>query len=371
MKKFLNNFDTINITPATISRIEHRFECTPYYNAFWSTDADAWCLSGAHLPIFTAPMSCVVNDKNYLEFDKEGVIPIIPRTVSLAKRMELAKNLNWIALSLEEFQNFIETTETLENEMNVCIDVANGHMKMLLDICKEAKRKFSNMLTIMTGNIANFETYREYAKVGVDYVRVQIGSGGACLTNNITGIGYQNVDFLCNLNYTKTCVANEFHSSLAGRYKSVPFVVYDGGCDSIRDIIIALALGCDYVMCGKLFAKCKEAAGEIVDKIKTITEQKIIPAHDDIRAVLIETTNPVHIPGRMYYGMSTERAQREMGNTIIKRSEGTEYWVPIEYTIHEFVSRFVDAITSTMSYCGTKTLQEFIGKVQITRQSRY
>ena len=50
----MSEYSRIKIIPAVISDIEHRSECLPYYDAFWSDDADAWCLAGAHLPIFTA-----------------------------------------------------------------------------------------------------------------------------------------------------------------------------------------------------------------------------------------------------------------------------------------------------------------------------
>ena len=68
-----------------------------------------------------------------------------------------------------------------------------------------------------------------------------------------------------------------------------------------------------------------------------------------------------------------EKLQKEFNQILdfVNQINNAKVDGDIEYTIHEFVSRFVDAITSTMSYCGTKTLQEFIGKVQITRQSRY
>ena len=59
------------IVPKKVTTIDHRHQCIPYYNAFYSTEADAWCLGGAHLPIFIAPMASVIDDKNYLKFDRE------------------------------------------------------------------------------------------------------------------------------------------------------------------------------------------------------------------------------------------------------------------------------------------------------------
>ena len=49
-------------------------------------------------------------------------------------------------------------------------------------------------------------------------------------------------------------------------YKSVPKIIADGGFNNYDDIIKALALGADYVMCGKIFAQCEEACGEKLQK---------------------------------------------------------------------------------------------------------
>lgn len=341
----MGSLDNYKIIPAVITNIEHRSECVPYYNAFWSRESDAWSLAGATLPIFTAPMACVVNDKNYLEFYKEGIIPIIPRTVDLKTRLELSKQMVWVALGLSEFSEFIENNKSLSQETYICVDMANGHMKKLIDTCAKAKEKFGDNLILMTGNIANPDTYLEYAKAGIDFVRCSIGSGGACLTAKLTGIEYLSLGELIKTVYDYKLYVQHNLSE----FKSVPKIIADGGLSSIRDIIIALALGADYVMCGKIFVKCKEAAGELVPRIN----------NQIVTDSVVYIGNPEY--GRTYYGMSTERAQREMGNDKIKHSEGSEEWVPIEYTIKDWVSQFIAAISSAMSYCNKTMLTDFVG----------
>lgn len=359
----MSSFDSYCIKPSKVSSIKSRSECIPYYGAFWSDEQGGWCLSGAYLPIFTAPMSCVVDDKNYLEFDKNSIIAIIPRTVPIEKRLKLLTELVWVAMGLDEFSNFVNSTEVLVNDTYICVDVANGHMLQLIDLCTRAKSKFGDSLILMAGNIANPTTYYTYAEAGIDFIRCSIGSGGACRTNDITGIGVPNLhDFIGELNLIKADVkANK------NKYKSVPKIVMDGGMASIRDIIIALALGTDYVMCGKIFAQAEEAAGAIVPKIipteKTLNH--LYPS--DKGAILCSTDSLVDtfVNGRFYYGMSTERAQIEMGKSKIKHSEGSEQWIPIEYKLKDWVSQFDAAICSTMSYCNCKTLEDFIGNVTV------
>ena len=135
----MSNFEKYNITPAKITTVRHRSECIPYYGAFWSEEAGAWSLAGAYLPLFASPMACVINDSNYLEFDKNGIIPVIPRTVSYEKRLEIAKKSVWISMGLEEFEQFIKDHSELSQETYVCVDIANGHMEELLRLCCEAK----------------------------------------------------------------------------------------------------------------------------------------------------------------------------------------------------------------------------------------
>ena len=75
----MSSLDNYEIIPAVKSNIKHRNEVIPYYDAFYSSDLDAYSLAGAYLPIMAAPMASVINDENYLKFDAEGIMTVIPR----------------------------------------------------------------------------------------------------------------------------------------------------------------------------------------------------------------------------------------------------------------------------------------------------
>ena len=68
-------YDDIAVKPAVISHIRHRSECYPFRLMPIGYDDEPT------LPIFTAPMSTVVNEKNFKLFEKNNIIPILPRNI--------------------------------------------------------------------------------------------------------------------------------------------------------------------------------------------------------------------------------------------------------------------------------------------------
>lgn len=168
------SLNDICLTPAKISRVEHRGDCNPY-------NVDQM------LPLFTAPMNSIVDENNYETFLKNKINTIIPRGVDYGKRLELSTK-TFVALGLDEFESFISDCPTTPDSVDctyyICVDVANGHMKRLIDLCSKAKVTFGSHLILMAGNIANPETYADYAIAGVDFIRVGIGGGSACFVED-------------------------------------------------------------------------------------------------------------------------------------------------------------------------------------------
>lgn len=190
------NYDDITIVPEELTDICSRSQCNPY-------DEDGY------LPIFASCMSSVVSIENAGDFNAARIRVVIPRSYSVDERLKyLFENEgNFVAFSLNEARDiFINRAEELEIELKitkryvhkyaeyrvadmpirVCIDLANGHMKCLLDLVKELKAKYGDSMLIMTGNIANPKTYADYEKAGVDYCRVSIGTGNVCSTSSNT-----------------------------------------------------------------------------------------------------------------------------------------------------------------------------------------
>lgn len=352
----LYSLDEICLIPATVTNISHRSECNTLY--------------GDKLPIYVAPMTSLIDTNNVDELQSKGFNTILPRTISFDDRFEYMKKGYCIAVGLKEAEHLygrFSTTKiqngSLDYVPHICIDQANGHMHELLDVCAKLKEVLGQKgIWIMTGNIASPETYYEYAKVGIDAVRIGIGSGNVCTTSVQTGIHYPLASLIISCRDIKTSIERALNTDLdevAGfakesivkmqnTYKSAPLIIADGGFKRIDQIIKALALGADYIMTGEIIAKSKEACG----KISKIWE------HGDLYEM------------REYYGMSTERAQLEIyDNTyeenkkVFKHSEGISKYVKVEYSLDDWRYDFESALKSTMSYTNHKTINEFIGGV--------
>lgn len=328
----LNDFTLI---PDKISGINSRSECDPY-------------LEDGMLPLFTAPMGAVIDDNNYTEFLNNKINTIVPRTVALDIRLSLADK-TFISLSLSEFEDFVNCNDHLEMIHYICVDLANGHMEKLINLCTEAKNKFNDNIVIMTGNIANPQTYYYYAKAGIDYVRCSVGSGSCCTTAANTAHFYPMGSLIAEIFEIKQEI-----SKYPDIYKSIPKIIADGGFDSFDRIIKALSIGADYVMVGKLFAECEEACGEIYTQYK---------AHslwtEEERKHLIYGEQGYHLRLRYYYGMSTKYAQKLTGRKQLHTSEGIDKYVYVDKTLPQWCENFTDYLRSAMSYANARTLDEF------------
>lgn len=331
MKYTLND---IFIVPAPLSDINSRSECNPYHE-------------NGVLPLFTAPMSSVVDQNNYKLFIENNITPIIPRTVDFSNRKELLLNEIWCAVSIDEFDEVIKMVTIIDKNKKifVLIDVANGHMKKLHNKIRYAKSIHGDNLIIMAGNIANPETYRLLSEAGADYVRVGIGTGSVCITTSNTSIHYPMASLI------KECY------EISTAIKNPAYIIADGGIKGYSHIIKSLALGADYVMCGSVFNRMLESAGETIctnnyTLIDQYSEDTLNRFKDGERFL------------KLHYGMSTKKAQKELGNDIIKTSEGIEKTQNVEYTMPQWTENFKDYLKSAMSYTSAHELYDFIGMAE-------
>lgn len=347
----LFSLDDVVIIPSIFSVIKNRSQCSPYVREHSLLPGN-----NAKLPLFTAPMSCVISPNNYNDFKNCGVNTIIPRNVHINTRIKLAKD-TFVALGLEEFKKLIKE-EKLPYKMFICIDVANGHMMQLYELSKYAKEKYGDNLVLMVGNIANPDTYIEYSKIGVDYVRCGIGTGNVCTTSANGGIHYPMGSLLNEIKVLKL-----YNNNKITKFAKI---VADGGFSNFDQINKALALGADFVMLGKIFAKTLEACGLMYSTVYPDKAEMLENPEEfnyKMKGLGIETVKHYKCT-RDYYGMSTKKAQKEFGKEGNKTAEGIKTSVSVEYTIAGWIDNFKHYLQSAMSYTNSVTLEDYIGKVQ-------
>lgn len=332
----------ISIVPAAVSSIHSRSQCKPYTNE-------------GMLPLFTAPMSSVVGLDNYKLFNESKIHPIIPRNIDFETRKDMCSQ-TWCAFSLKEFEERFNNNIgnlTLHVPHYALIDIANGGMLKLHNLIREAKIKHGNNLVIMAGNVANPETYEALSNAGCDYVRCSVGSGSMCITASNTGIFYPSASLI------RECF------DISQNLNNPAYIVADGGVRNYDDVIKYLALGADYCMVGSVFGKMLESAGETSDLFCNGDEMEIGEIVDQYSdSTLQNFTKFGREFTKSFYGMSTKRAQKELGNTVLKTSEGIERQIKVEYTMSQWVENFTDYLRSAMSYTNSRTLSDFIGNVR-------
>ncbi len=334
----LYDFDDILIEPATLSTIRSRSEINSK-NTY------------GMLPLMTAPMDTVVSENNFHLFKNKGILPVLPRISN--PKTDWVDTSIFLSYSLQDFEKiFLQNKVYVPDgdRVMVLIDVANGHMESLLELSKEAKKRYGYSMRLMVGNVANPNTFYEYCKIGVDLVRIGIGNGNGCLTTVQTGVGYPMASLI------EECVKIQRKKHLMG--SQIPYkteIVADGGFKKFADIIKALALGSDYVMLGSILNKCLESAGETTKEDGEIINQFSQESNQMFHAEL-----PLF---KTFRGMSTKEVQRAWGKEELTTSEGVVRRNKVEYTLDGWVKNFEDYLKSAMSYTGKKELHRFIGGV--------
>lgn len=353
------DWDDFTIYPTEISEISSRKKLNPY-----QTDSQGY---KTHLPIMTAPMASVISDdEGFDRFDsslkgKNRPIKVLERRYSqeiidsFKNKTTLKYVHSFLSVGLEDIKLLIQNSSHLYGMggepliKGICIDTANGHMNKVWEKAFKFKEK-NEKISIMIGNIANPDTlngavlkYREKVDL-IDYIRVGIGYGGACLTSVHTGIGYPMASLIREL------FLSRYRSSYGKNIK----IVADGGFKNYSEIIKALFLGADYVMLGGIFAKTLNTSGEFyidhLGVVESISYEKAVELYSEKNKIT-----------KLHYGMSSKEAQKRWGNYELKTSEGVVRYIPIEYTTPQWIENFESYLRSSMSYVGIDDIKDFIG----------
>ena len=292
-------------------------------------------LGGWRVPIISAPMDTLSGPRMVAALSDANAYGILHRfgePEKLKQNAYEARLLNekghfGISIGVKDFDSTRLWLDSVGSAHihSVCVDVAHGHHQLVIDTIKRLKEwMWQNNYSwhIIAGNVATGDGFWALASAGADAIRVGIGSGSACTTRGMTGVGVPQLTALMD------CVEAQ-----AG-YPNVALIA-DGGIQSPGDICKALAAGADAVMLGKMLAGSDESNAP-VDSLNH----------------------------RVYRGQSLNGSNGARG-----APEGIQGIIDNTGPVKETVERLMHYLRSSMSYVGARNLKEFRERVEFIKVS--
>ena len=219
----------------------------------------------------------------------------------------------------------------------LCIDSSEGFSEWQKRTIAWIRENYGESVKVGAGNVVDAEGFRFLADCGADFVKVGIGGGSICITRETKGIGRGQATALIDV-----CRARDEYFAETGIY--VP-VCSDGGIVHDHHITLALAMGADFIMLGRYFARFDESPSMKVNVGGTLMKE--------------------------YWGEGSNRARNWQrydlgGNAKLSFEEGVDSFVPYAGKLADNVRQTLSKVRSTMCNCGALTIPELQQKARLT-----
>ncbi len=219
----------------------------------------------------------------------------------------------------------------------LCIDSSEGYTCWQEKVISWVRENYGDTVKIGAGNVVDREGFLFLAKAGADFVKVGIGGGSICITRETKGIGRGQATALIEV-----AAARDAYFKETGIY--VP-ICSDGGIVHDYHMTLALAMGADFLMLGRYFARFDESP-----------TPKIM-------------VNGAYM--KEYWGEGSNRARNWQrydlgGSAKLTFEEGVDSYVTYAGPLHDNVEASLYKVKSTMCNCGVITLPDLQREAKLT-----
>ena len=219
----------------------------------------------------------------------------------------------------------------------LCIDSSDGFSEWQKITIQWIREKYGDKVKVGAGNVVDSEGFRYLADAGADFIKVGIGGGSICITREQKGIGRGQATAVQDV----VAERNKYFEE-TGIY--VP-ICSDGGIVYDYHITLALAMGADFIMLGRYFARFEESPTRKVNINGTVMKE--------------------------YWGEGSNRARNWQrydlgGSQKLSFEEGVDSYVPYAGKLKDNVAQTLHKVKSTMCNCGAISIPELQKKAKIT-----
>ncbi len=219
----------------------------------------------------------------------------------------------------------------------LCIDSSEGFTEWQKITIEYIRKKYGDKVKVGAGNVVDREGFMFLAKAGADFIKVGIGGGSICITREQKGIGRGQATALIDV-----AQARDDYYKETGIY--IP-ICSDGGIVHDYHMTLALAMGADFLMLGRYFARFDESP-----------------------------TNKVNINGsymKEYWGEGSNRARNWQrydmgGDKKLSFEEGVDSYVAYAGSLKDNVTLSLNKVRSTMCNCGVLNIPDLQKNAKIT-----
>ena len=219
----------------------------------------------------------------------------------------------------------------------LCIDASEGYTCWQEKTLKFIRDKYGDSVKVGAGNVVDRDGFLFLAKAGADFVKVGIGGGSICITREQKGIGRGQATALIEV-----AAARDEYFKETGIY--VP-ICSDGGIVHDYHMTLALAMGADFMMLGRYFARFDESPTE-----KLFINGKYV---------------------KEYWGEGSNRARNWQrydlgGKGKLSFEEGVDSYVVYAGSLHDNVEKSLHKVKSTMCNCGVTNIADLQKNAKLT-----